>query len=97
MSTETTTSVTVPTESEYKGKPTLILPPLNPKGQSFQFGTTKAKIILKHVKDIEAFVAKHEGKKSQDEQLKKAVEALRAKGSTDEEIKGVLGVDVLPC
>lgn len=97
MSTETTTSVTVPTESEYKGKPTLILPPLNPKGQSFQFGTTKAKMILKNIKAIEDFVAKHDAKKTQEDTMKRAVFALRSKGSTDEEIKGVLGVDVLPC
>lgn len=95
-STETTTSVTIPTESEYKGKPTLILPPLSPKGQSFQFGLTKAKSMLKYVKEIEAFVAKHETKRSQEEQIKDVIIKLRARGSTDAEIKDILGVTVLP-
>jgi hypothetical protein len=95
-STETTTKVTTPTESTYKGLPLLVLPGLAPNSQPFQFGITKAKIMLKYVKEIEAFVSKHDAKRSQEDQIKKLVTTLRAKGSTDDEIKDVLGVSELP-
>lgn len=45
-------------ESEFKGNPMLVL---NPDSKyPFQFGLSKAKLILEHIEDIEQFVDKYD-------------------------------------
>lgn len=46
-------------ESEYKGNPMLVLTQGQEDRFPFQFGLKKAKLILEHLEDIKAFVAKH--------------------------------------
>jgi hypothetical protein len=46
-------------ESEYKGNPMLVLTQGPEDRFPFQFGLKKAKLILEHLDDIKAFVAKH--------------------------------------
>jgi hypothetical protein len=46
-------------ESEYKGNPMLVLTQGPEDRFPFQFGLKKAKLILEHLEDIKAFVAKH--------------------------------------
>ena len=46
-------------ESEYKGSPVLILSQGAEDKFPFSFGLRKARLILEHVDDIAAFVAKH--------------------------------------
>lgn len=41
----------------YKGKPTLSIKKTSEDKYPFTFGEAKAKLILTHIKDIEAFVA----------------------------------------
>lgn len=52
--------MTVAKESEYNGKPLLGLLKDVDDPLGFKFGLKKASLILDHIKDIEAFVAKHE-------------------------------------
>jgi hypothetical protein len=42
--------------SEFKGKPVLILKRDENDKYPFSFGLSKAKLILEHIEDIEAFV-----------------------------------------
>jgi hypothetical protein len=51
--------ITVPVRSEYKGNP-LIKIPVGKDGEAWGFGYTKAKAIVKYIKDIEKFVADSE-------------------------------------
>lgn len=45
-------------EEEYKGNPLIVL---NPEDKfAFKFGLSKAKLIMEHLEDIEAFIEKHE-------------------------------------
>lgn len=47
------------THGEYKGSPTIMIHELDDEGNRkpypFTFGTKKAKMIVKHIEDIEAF------------------------------------------
>lgn len=52
-------SVTTPTEGEYKGTATLALP-MKDASYPFTFGIEKARVIVKHIEAVKAFVAKHE-------------------------------------
>lgn len=54
-------------ESEYNGRPVLVLKINNEDRFPFSFGLRKAKIILEHIDDIKKFVEKHES----DEKSKK--------------------------
>ncbi|MBI4668779.1 MAG: hypothetical protein HY747_06280 [Elusimicrobia bacterium] len=48
-------------ESEFRGKPLLVLT-LTPEDKyPFQFGLRKAKLILEHLEDIKKFVEKYGG------------------------------------
>ena len=51
-------NVTTVTVGEYKGKPTISLPTDNPKFP-VTFGLAKAKAILAHIDEIDAFVREH--------------------------------------
>ncbi|MBI4050933.1 MAG: hypothetical protein HY400_00350 [Elusimicrobia bacterium] len=46
-------------ESEFKGKPMLILSQGPEDKFPFQFGLKKAQLIVEHIEDIKNFVAKH--------------------------------------
>jgi hypothetical protein len=46
-------------ESEYKGSPTLVIRQSPDDKFPYQFGLRKAKLILLHLEEIKAFVAKH--------------------------------------
>lgn len=46
-------------EGEYKGNKMLIIRQSPEDKYPFQFGLKKAKLILEHINDIEAFVNKH--------------------------------------
>lgn len=78
-------TVTVPTEGDYKGSPTLTLPLGNER--DFTFGVTKALAIITHLDAVKAFAAKH---RKADATLDKARAALKAQGLTDEEINAAL-------
>ncbi len=52
--------MTVAKESEYNGRPLMGLYRDENDPLGFRFGLKKAHMILAHIKDIEAFVAKHE-------------------------------------
>ena len=47
-------------ESEYKGKPILVIKAMPDDKFPFQFGVKKAKLVLAHIEDIKKFVEKHE-------------------------------------
>ena len=47
-------------ESEYKGNPMIVIKNNAEDKFPFQFGVKKAKLVLAHVEDIKAFVAKHD-------------------------------------
>jgi hypothetical protein len=49
-------------ESEYKGKPMLVLKKNEQDKFPFQFGLTKAQIMVEAIESIKTFVAKHEKK-----------------------------------
>lgn len=55
---ERNVNVTTVTESDYKGSPMLSIPTSNPK-YPVTMGVKKWAEVIKHVKAIEAFVAKH--------------------------------------
>lgn len=52
-------------EEEYKGHPTMVIEGnfKNQKNEDFtvkfKFGVTKAKLLMEHVPDVEAFIKKH--------------------------------------
>jgi hypothetical protein len=46
-------------ESEFKGKPMLVIKATPEDKFPFQFGLKKAKLILEHVEEIKKFVDKH--------------------------------------
>ena len=48
-------------ESEYKGNPMIVIKQGPEDKFPFQFGVKKAKLVLAHIEDIKAFVAKHGG------------------------------------
>ena len=48
-------------ESDYKGNPMLVIKSTPEDKFPFQFGVKKAKLILAHVAEIQAFVQKHSG------------------------------------
>jgi hypothetical protein len=51
-------------ESEYKGNPMIVLR-RNPEDRyPFQFGLSKAKLVLDAVEEIRAWVAKHEAERA---------------------------------
>lgn len=52
--------MSVAKESEYNGRPLLGLFRDENDPIGFRFGLRKARLILDHTKDIEAFVVKHE-------------------------------------
>jgi hypothetical protein len=47
-------------ESEYKGNPMMVIKSTPDDKFPFQFGVKKAKLVLAHVEDIKAFIAKHD-------------------------------------
>lgn len=47
-------------ESEYKGNPVLTLKQSEKDFRPFSFGLKKAKLIIEHIKEIEAFVDKYD-------------------------------------
>ena len=52
-------------EEDFKGHPTMVIEGgfTNQKGEDFtvkfKFGVTKAKLLMEHVPDVEAFIKKH--------------------------------------
>lgn len=52
-------------ESEYKGNPVLILKNDPEDRYPFTFGVKKAKLMLQHIEDIRAFVAKNDKEKKE--------------------------------
>ncbi|MBI4055321.1 MAG: hypothetical protein HY402_04220 [Elusimicrobia bacterium] len=46
-------------ESEFKGNPVLVLTRSPEDRFPFQFGLSKARLILEHIEDIKKFVAKY--------------------------------------
>lgn len=46
-------------EADYKGNPMLIIVQSPQDKFPFQFGVKKAMLILEHIEEIKAFVAKH--------------------------------------
>ena len=53
----------VVSESEFKGNPMLVLKRSDEDPYPFQFGLSKAKLMLEAVEEIKAWVAKQEAKK----------------------------------
>ena len=47
-------------ESEYKGKPMMVIKSTPDDKFPFQFGLKKAKLVLEHIEDIKKFVEKHD-------------------------------------
>jgi hypothetical protein len=47
-------------ESEYKGNPMIVIKQSPEDKFPFQFGLKKAKLVLEHIDDIKAFVAKYD-------------------------------------
>ena len=47
-------------ESEFKGNAMLVIKSQPDDKFPFQFGVKKAKLVLAHIEDIKAFVAKHD-------------------------------------
>lgn len=47
-------------ESEFKGRPLLVLKRMEDDRFPFQFGLVKAKLILEHIEDIKKWVAKQD-------------------------------------
>jgi hypothetical protein len=47
-------------ESEYKGKPMLVIKAMPEDKFPFQFGLKKAKLILENIEAIKKFVEKHD-------------------------------------
>jgi hypothetical protein len=47
-------------ESEFRGKPTLVLRNTADDTFPFQFGVRKARLVLAHIDDIRKFVLKHD-------------------------------------
>ena len=47
-------------ESEFKGNPMIVIKSTPDDKFPFQFGVKKAKLVLAHVEDIKAFIAKHD-------------------------------------
>ena len=47
-------------ESEYKGNPMIVIKKAAEDRYPFQFGLTKAKLILESLEDIKKFVKKHD-------------------------------------
>lgn len=77
--------VTVPTEGEFKGTPTLSLPMDDPK-YPLTMGVKKWRTVLTHIKAVEAFLAKHPAEESDSE------DELCAKlGITKEQLAGMRG------
>ena len=46
-------------ESEYQGRPIIVLKNNEEDKYPFQFGLKKARLILEHIEDIKKFVEKH--------------------------------------
>lgn len=46
-------------ESEYQGRPIIILKSGEEDKYPFQFGLKKARLVLEHIEDIRKFVEKH--------------------------------------
>lgn len=56
-------------ESEFKGRPLLVLKRREDDRFPFQFGLVKAKLILEHIEDIKKWVAKQDAEtKSESEE-----------------------------
>jgi len=47
-------------ESEYKGNPMIVIKSQPDDKFPFQFGVKKAKLVIAHIEDIKAFIAKHD-------------------------------------
>jgi len=47
-------------ESEYKGNPMIVIKSNAEDKFPFQFGVKKAKLVMAHIEEIKAFIAKHD-------------------------------------
>jgi hypothetical protein len=54
--------MSIVSESEFKGKPMLVIKNDEEDKFPFQFGLKKAKLVLENIEAIKQFVAKHENK-----------------------------------
>lgn len=49
----------VVSESEYQGRPVIVIKNNEEDKYPFQFGLRKARLVLEHIEDIKKFVEKH--------------------------------------
>lgn len=91
--TSTVPSVSVPTESSYKGHPVLTLPcPGDATKPGIQMGVKKLKAVLTHLEAVKAFVAKHDKPAASgvDAKLAALTKLLEARGVSAAEISAML-------
>lgn len=88
MKSITTPAVSIPTESQYEGHPTLVLPnPEDPKKPGISFGARKLRAVVAFLPEVKAFVAKHQYQaKKPTLKVEDTIASLKASGKSAEEI-----------